>query len=806
MLVDRGLLFGDVVKRHPTDAASGTVIRTSLSCTLRPVYGGVSAHDWPYQEVDNILHQVSATELRFVENYQVGDHVIYHDWLGVVEDVFDEVAICLSNGSIVVVNNVAHVDVPGPASMASSSRRNLAQLISKRLHRTFESAISSGSQFAEPLHPGQLVSTTKANLRLGRWIYGHYDPSVSPTGVIVSINIVSLDIEWVSRNLYSTHKANQKKPPTTMDARDFMELFIYQKGRRPSEPSSSASLGNEHGCNIAIGDYVTFRDVAGAAVKYAGQEGIHGTFRRIPRHMTHGFDLNTFLVVKTKMKVVVQWQDASTSEEEATSLVPYLTVDGHDVWPGEIVTKRRDEGVYPLDSMIGDAEILNNVTKPMQVGVVQWTNANDRLTCVRWFSNPLLMVVDVPESTILPGSYLGEVSMIETIVSVYEIFAHPALNKRRNSIVLLSPILLYRKLHQHTAPALNRPHGSPTSDRMTEALQHVSINSCFGEIIDLGLDGLLIVRLGLLDEVQDIQVSATDVITLLDGDIDNAAHGHSTGEEDNGSWASDSGTGSEDAMDVTFEYEGGTRLDTESSEEMWTTDDETLESPLEAPVNTSSNGHVPSENMPSQQSIPVEPKPHRPHQQDIKFTSYTSMPAQFELLDGSAPSDHRFLTQSVTLTASLMRRIRKEHGILENSLPEGIWVRAWEENISLLRVLIVGPQGTPYSLAPFIIDFRFKADFPHSPPDAHFHSWTNGTGRINPNLYEEGTVCLSLLGTWPGISHTEGWSENSSMLQVLVSLMGLVLVEEPFYSESKLRYLSCLCAVGASLAPEAATR
>ena len=739
----------------------------------------MSTDAWPYHEEDNILHEVSATDLRFIEDYQVGDHVVYHDWLGVIEDVLEEVTVRLGNGSIVVVKNV-RVAVPGPVSMASSSKRNLARLISKRRRRTLESAISSESQFAEALHLGQLVSTTKANLRVGRWIYGHYDPSVSSIGTIISINIVNVDINWVSRNLYNPHKANQRRPSTTMDIDDFDELFVYRKGRRPFESISSASLGNEHGCNIVVGDYVNFRDVAGAAVKYSGQEGIHGIFRRMPMHMTHGFDMNAFLVIKTKMKVVVQWQDASTSEEEATSLVPYLTIDGHDVWPGEIVTKNREEVFGHSDRALN-----NNAANPMQVGVVQWTNANDRLTCVRWFSNPLLMVIGGPEATVLHGSSLGELSTTETIVSMYEIFTHPALNKRRNSIVLLSPILLYRRVYQQPAPTLNRLRGNPTPDTMTEALEYIPVNSCFGEIIDLRLDGLLTVRLGLLDEVQDIQVSATDIITLLEGDIESAAHGHSMGEEDNGSSVSDSGTGSEDAMDVTFEYEGGTRLDNESGEEMWTTDDENLESPLEAPVNTLSNGHVSSEQIPSQQAEPIESKPHRSHQQDIKFTSYTSMPAQFELLDGSAPSDHHFLTQSVTLTALLMRRIRKEHGILENSLPEGIWVRAWEDNLTLLRVLIIGPRGTPYSLAPFVIDFRFKADFPYSAPEAYFHSWTNGKGRINPNLYEDGTVCLSLLGTWPGMSRAEGWSENSSMLQVLVSLMGLVLVEEPFYSKSK---------------------
>lgn len=50
---------------------------------------------------------------------------------------------------------------------------------------------------------------------------------------------------------------------------------------------------------------------------------------------------------------------------------------------------------------------------------------------------------------------------------------------------------------------------------------------------------------------------------------------------------------------------------------------------------------------------------------------------------------------------------------------------------------------------------------------------------INSNLYEEGKVCLSILGTWGG-DKSEIWSAaRSSLLQALVSIQGLVLVKEP---------------------------
>ena len=135
------------------------------------------------------------------------------------------------------------------------------------------------------------------------------------------------------------------------------------------------------------------------------------------------------------------------------------------------------------------------------------------------------------------------------------------------------------------------------------------------------------------------------------------------------------------------------------------------------------------------------------------------MPEPFAILEG-APDDHHFTSTSRPLTASLMRRIAKENEIIQQSLPDGVFVRTWESRLDLLRVLIVGPHDTPYEFAPFIFDLQYGAQFPTSPPSAFFHSWTGNLGRVNPNLYEDGTICLSLLGTWNADKHNEAWSSN----------------------------------------------
>lgn len=52
-----------------------------------------------------------------------------------------------------------------------------------------------------------------------------------------------------------------------------------------------------------------------------------------------------------------------------------------------------------------------------------------------------------------------------------------------------------------------------------------------------------------------------------------------------------------------------------------------------------------------------------------------------------------------------------------------------------------------YEDAPICLDLHLKDSYPHEPPLAHFHSWSRGLGKINPHLYEDGSVCLSLLNS-----------------------------------------------------------
>ena len=62
--------------------------------------------------------------------------------------------------------------------------------------------------------------------------------------------------------------------------------------------------------------------------------------------------------------------------------------------------------------------------------------------------------------------------------------------------------------------------------------------------------------------------------------------------------------------------------------------------------------------------------------------------------------------------------------------------------------MIMGPTNTPYEDGLFFFDVQLPNDYPASPPNVFFISFCSD--RLNPNLYEDGKVCVSLLGTWAG--------------------------------------------------------
>uniref|UniRef100_A0A915CQA0 UBC core domain-containing protein n=1 Tax=Ditylenchus dipsaci TaxID=166011 RepID=A0A915CQA0_9BILA len=137
--------------------------------------------------------------------------------------------------------------------------------------------------------------------------------------------------------------------------------------------------------------------------------------------------------------------------------------------------------------------------------------------------------------------------------------------------------------------------------------------------------------------------------------------------------------------------------------------------------------------------------------------------------------------------AKRMRRLAQEVVSLSSSLPlslsSSVFVRACEERLDAMKVLITGPEGTPYSNGCFEFDVYFPPDFPNSPMLINLETTGNNSVRFNPNLYDDGKVCLSILNTWRGRPEERWNPETSSFMQVIVSIQSLILVNDPYFNE-----------------------
>lgn len=613
--------------------------------------------------------------------------------------------------------------------------------------------------------------------------------------------------------------------------------------------------------SYSIGQRVKFRDAVGAEKKYQGRSwngDTYGRFTKILPSQTLGYDLNEFEVVYSRQTVMVRWQDGSVTSHLSVELSKNNLFEA-DLAPGDIVVARQnlkmrqqraeDEGFSAPPHPLIEFNEMAFFEKPhellaVRVGIIQNVNPAERLAQIRWFRNPSVWITTYGNA--LGGSSrFGPISDVVEDVSLYEVMTFGGLMRKLREIVVIPPsspsVAAMNLLSNIRRDDLIQANASMTTLSQLEGrhaldllewMQHNAYNTremlpesrltdadnykphrsvdWVGEICELRTDGHVVVRVNFEGQGMDVLLEHDQLLAIVDevyfGGID---HLDDPMDIDGDSDSDMDDLSGESAVSETVEYEGGQRLDDDSGDDNWESEDElekismrardghmAAEDSREREDATDHRSPVPKATQSSEPSTEVDATHQKP---DVRSAVEKMMwpprplasylpdgePPSFLSLDRVPPADQFRSSLEPSAGAAFLKRIAKEHRILSSSLPRReIYVRTYDSRLDLLRCLIIGPLDTPYEHAPFLIDLHLGANFPHEPPTAHFHSWTSGLGRINPNLYEEGKICLSLLGTWPGKSETEGWSEKATILQLLVSLQGLVFVRAPFYNEA----------------------
>ena len=420
--------------------------------------------------MDGVLQDVPVDELKWANEYEREDVILYNDWAGLIQEIDEDIYVRLVNNSVVIPEDCT--DLFGPDD--------------------------------QPFQINQRVTARKANFRRGRWIYGAYDANVAAEGIICDIRPRSLAVQWLTSRYPKEATGPPSEPPPELGRQELEsgEIHVYDRCKLPDQTvgSNQGSTLRKPNLDVALGDLVRFRDLNHAAEKYkANPDALdtvnQGTLNLIPRTDSLGFDVNVFTVVRIRTNVDILWQDGTvTSDLPATKLCPYLDLDNEEeVWPGEVVMTKEE-----LDPK-------SDYLIPVRAGIVQSVNAQDRMTHVSWFGSSTLALTREQPAWLLPGSHTSKVSGESEEISLYDLFRTNDFARRLGDLVVIFPSPIMDRAEEDLM-GLKDLQTIIQEDSKQEASGNSDSRTWIGEIIELGLDGLLTIRLGASEPPREVRV------------------------------------------------------------------------------------------------------------------------------------------------------------------------------------------------------------------------------------------------------------------------------------------------------------
>ena len=118
------------------------------------------------------------------------------------------------------------------------------------------------------------------------------------------------------------------------------------------------------------------------------------------------------------------------------------------------------------------------------------------------------------------------------------------------------------------------------------------------------------------------------------------------------------------------------------------------------------------------------------------------------------------------MAGGLPRRIVKETQRLQQEPVAGISCAPYEDNLRYFRVVLQGPQDTPYQGGLFSLEMFLPGEYPMVPPKVRFL-----TKIYHPNIDKLGRICLDILKS--------KWSPALQMRTVLLSVQALLSAPNP---------------------------
>ncbi len=110
----------------------------------------------------------------------------------------------------------------------------------------------------------------------------------------------------------------------------------------------------------------------------------------------------------------------------------------------------------------------------------------------------------------------------------------------------------------------------------------------------------------------------------------------------------------------------------------------------------------------------------------------------------------------------------------------GIYFEYDNDDLRNIKLLIIGPEDTPYENGFYFFNISIPHNYPFNPPRLTFLNRIDNI-RFHPNLYVEGYVCLSVLNTWGN----NEWSPCQNLTSIASTIQSVLndnpIINEPEY-------------------------
>ncbi|CAM6015206.1 unnamed protein product [Sphagnum balticum] len=785
-VLDRVLMHGDIVASALDPLGqTGTVVHVEMYVDL-----DLS------KDLQDIVQDVDSRILRRVRAFNPGDYVINGHWLGRVEDVVDNVTVLFKDGSKCKVFQ-ADIDRLVPVSEIP--------LFDKE----------------SPYYPGQRVrGASPRALKGAKWLRGSWK-ATRMEGTVVDVEAGSVLVHWISAS--ATHSS--AVPSEQQEAKNLVPMMCFAH------------------TNWQLGDRTLLPEGKLNGVTMAGTHGDSAAAEALKKDKMAE---RSALVVNTRTVVDVLWQDGTQSNQvSACSLIPVDHLGDHDFWPERYVLERGSDG-EGLENEVRRVGVVKTVDAKQRTAFVRWLKPVDRPEQLREFDREetvsVYELLEHPDYTYCLGDVvirlpvaLSSDPLAGDVSDECGTSSLQATSEVESTDLVAEATEEKRGLDQQAHKKTN--HQDPKSQNVDLSWVGIIVGLEDGDIEVAWANGI-VSRVG-PQAIFVVTRDDDDISSVHISDLDDAEEDY--GDEDAASWET---VDSSDERERAAEDVGGSDPNpsvTDANRKISLSNPSTGESSGEAGppptpssprqfkgpiaaaiglVSRMASGLLGFRDKPtvqketaaasSEPAIPVDvEEPLEMHgDSDVTSEVFSQNLATFsvhealdeaqgyklqkEIVDFQSikhfdsvvdPSDHHFVveTAQAVIDRKWAKKIRSEWSILEKNLPDTIYVRIYEDRMDLMRAVILGAQNTPYHDGLFVFDIYLPPGYPNTPPQTHYHS---GGLRLNPNLYENGKVCLSLLNTWTG-QGTEVWNPStSSILQVLVSIQGLVLNAKPYFNEA----------------------